>query len=76
MKSFHNKHHYQLQIIQSIALYIATGHTQDTNTQNLLDKTRVVLTDIHLKLHATQLKQLNQTQTHPFYLLNVHSDLL
>ena len=30
--------------------------------------------DIHLKLHATQLKQLIQTQTHPLHDLNVYSD--
>ena len=28
----------------------------------------------HLKLHATQLKQLIQTQTHPLHGLNVYSD--
>ena len=27
------------------------------------------------KLHASQPKQLTQTQTHPFYYINVHSDL-
>ena len=30
--------------------------------------------DTHLKLHATQLKQLNQTQTHPLHDLNEYSD--
>ena len=28
--------------------------------------------DIHLKLHATQLKQLTQTQTHPLHDLNAY----
>ena len=30
--------------------------------------------DTHLKLHATQLKQLTQTQTHPLHDLNAYSD--
>ena len=30
---------------------------------------------MHLKLHATQLKQLTQTQTHPLHDLNAYSDL-
>ena len=30
--------------------------------------------DTHLKLHAAQLKQLNQTQTHPLHGLNAYSD--
>ena len=29
----------------------------------------------HLKLHATQVKQLTQTQTHPLHDLNAYSDL-
>ena len=29
----------------------------------------------HLKLHATQLKQLTQTQKHPLHDLNTYSDL-
>ena len=29
--------------------------------------------DTHLKLHATQLKQLTQTQTHPLHDLNAYS---
>ena len=30
--------------------------------------------DTHLKLHATQLKQMTQTQTHPLHDLNAYSD--
>ena len=30
--------------------------------------------DTHLKLYATQLKQLTQTQTHPLHDLNAYSD--
>ena len=30
--------------------------------------------DTHLKLHATQLKQLTQTHTHPLHDLNTYSD--
>ena len=55
----------KLQAIQNTALQIATGCTQDTTTQHLHNKTKVLPMDIHLKLHATQLKQLTQTQTHP-----------
>ena len=31
--------------------------------------------DIHLKLHATQLKQLTQTETHPLHDLNAYINL-
>ena len=31
--------------------------------------------DTHLKLHATQLKRLTRTQTHPLHALNACSDL-
>ena len=55
---------YQTPTIQNIALRIAAGRTQNTNTQHLHDKTKVFLLETHLKLHTTQLKQLNQTQTH------------
>ena len=41
-----------------------------TNTQYLHDKTEVLPMDTHLKLHATQCKQLTQTQTHPLHDLN------
>ena len=55
-------------------LQIAIGCTQDTNTQHLHDETKVLPMDTHLKLHATQLKQLTQTQTHPLHDLNAYSD--
>ena len=54
-----------LQTIQNTALQIATGCTRDTNTQHLHDETKVLPIDAHLKLHATQLKQLTKIQTHP-----------
>ena len=63
----------KLQTIQNMTLQIATGCRQNTNTQHLHDKTKVLSMDIHLKFHATQLKQL--TQTHPLHDLNAHSDL-
>ena len=54
-----------LQTIQNTALHIATGCTQDTNTQHLHNEIKVLPMDTHLKLYATQLKQLIETQTHP-----------
>ena len=35
---------------------------------------KVLPTDTHLKLHATQLKQLTQTQTHSLHDLNAYPD--
>ena len=46
----------KLQIIQNTALFIATGCTQDTNIQDLQDKTSVLPMGTHLKLHATHFK--------------------
>ena len=43
-----------------------------TNTQHLHDETKVFPMDTHLKLHATQLKQLTQTQTHSLHDLNAY----
>ena len=50
----------------------ATHCTSDTNTQHLHDETKVLPMDTHLKLYATQLKQLTQTQTHPLHDLNAY----
>ena len=58
--------------MQNAALRIATGYTRDTNTQHLHDKTKVLPMNTHLKLHATQLKQLSQTQTHSLHDLNAY----
>ena len=66
----------KLQTIQNTTLRITTGCTRDTNTQHLLDKTKVLLMDAHLKFYAIQLKQLTQIQTHPLHDLNSHSDPL
>ena len=66
----------KLHTIHNTAWQIATGCTQDTNIQHLHDKTKVLPMDIHLKLHATQLKQLTQTQTHLLYIVNAYLDLL
>ena len=54
-----------MQTIQNTAVRIATGCTRDTNTQHLHDETKALPMDTHLKFHATQFKQLTQTQT-PF----------
>ena len=63
------------QTIQNTALSITTGFTQDVNTQHIHDKIKVLPMDTHLKLHATQLEQLIQTQTHTLYNLNAYSNL-
>ena len=62
----------KLQTIQNTALCLATGCTHDINTQHLHGKTKVLPMDIHLKLHATQLKQPSQIQTHPLHDLNTY----
>ena len=65
----------KLQTIHNKALPIATGSTQETNTQHQHDKISVLQMDINLKLCATQLKQLTQTQTHPLHdLTQIHSE--
>ena len=51
-------------------MQIATGCTQNTNTQHLHDEAKFLPMDTQLKLHTTQLKQLTQTQTHPLHDLN------
>ena len=48
---------------------------QDTNTQHLHNKTKVLPMDTHLKLYAAQLKQLTQSQKYPLHDLNAYSDL-
>ena len=53
---------------------IATGCTRDTNTQRLHDKTSVLSMGTHLKLQATELKKMTQTQTYPLRYLNAHFD--
>ena len=63
----------KLQIIQNTALRIATGCKRDINTQHLHDETKVLPIDTHLKLYATQLKQVTLTQKHSF-VLNAYSD--
>ena len=45
-----------------------------TNIQDLQDKTSVLPMGTHLKLHATHLKQMTQTQTHFFHYLNACLD--
>ena len=62
----------KLQTIQNTDLQIVTGCTRDTNTQHLHDETKVFPIDTHLKLHANQLKQLTQTQTHSLHDLNAY----
>ena len=53
----------------------ATACTRDTNTQHEnQDETKIFPMNIHLKLHATQFKQLTQTQTYPLHDLKAYSD--
>ena len=54
--------------------FIATGCTRDTNIQGLQDKTSVLPMGTHLKLHATHLKKMTQTQSHPLHYLNARLD--
>ena len=51
---------------------MVTGCTRDTNTQHLHDENKVLPMDTHLKLHVIQIKQLNQTQTHPLHDFNAY----
>ena len=62
----------KLQTIQNIGLFISIGCTRDTNIQSLLDKAIVQPMGTYLILHATDLKQMTQTQTHPLHNLNAH----
>ena len=60
----------KLQIIQDTPLHIATA----CQLQILHDEIRVFLIGTNLKLLASQLKQLTQTQIHPLWHFNAHSD--
>ena len=62
--------------MQNTALCIASNCTQDTNTQHPNNEIKILAMDIYLKPHATQLKQLTQTRTHPLHDLNAYSDPL
>ena len=50
-----------LQTVQNTALRIATGCTADRNAHHLHQETLVLPLSNHLKLHASQLKEKNQT---------------
>ena len=77
MEPYHIKHQHQETTNHSnTAFQIATGGTRDTNNQHLHDETKVLSMDTYLKLYATQLKQLNQTQTHSLHDLNAYSNPL
>ena len=60
----------KLQVMQNAALRTATGRTQDTNIQHLLDETLIFPIREYLQLHASQYKQ--ETQ-HPSHLLHKHT---
>ena len=62
----------KLQTIQNKALSIATGCTQDTNTQYLHDEINVLEMGTHLELYVTQLKELTHTHRHPLHCINAH----
>ena len=55
---------------QLCELLLAAHEIQTLNTYT----TSVLPMDNHLKLHATPLKQLTQTQTHPLHDINAYSD--
>ena len=50
-------------------------YTKSLESMNLHDKNKVYLVDTHHTLHATQLKQLTQTQTHLLHNLNLHNTM-
>jgi len=60
----------KLQIIQNLALGIATGCTRDTSTQHLHDETKVLPLNERLKLHASQLRLKKHVTQHPLFQLN------
>ena len=73
MEPYHIKHQHQdIANHSNTDFRILTGCTRDINTQHLHDETKVFPMDTHLKLHATQLKQLTQTQTHSLHDLNAY----
>ena len=75
MEPYHIKHlHQETANHLNTALRIAIGFTRGTNTQHLHKENKVLPIDTHLKLLATQLKQLTQTQIHPLHDFNAYSD--
>jgi len=65
MVTNHQKNRDKLQKIQNAALRTATGCTSDTNIQHLPTETKILPINDHLKLHASQLRQKAQLQSHP-----------
>ena len=63
----------KLQTIQNTALRIATGCTQDTNTQHLHTETKTLPLKQHLKLHASQYRQKAQHAEHPSHHLTTQA---
>ena len=66
--------HMMIEITPNTALRIASSCKRDSNPQQLHDETKVLLIVINLKLHATQLKQLTQTQTYPLHDFSAYSN--
>ena len=64
----------KLKTFQNTALRIATDSTRDRTIQHSHDKINVLLMVTYLKLHATQLKQLTQTQARPLRDLSAYSN--
>ena len=59
--------------IQNTALRIATGCTQDKNTQHLHTETKTLPLKQHLKLHASQYRQKAQHSEHPSHQLTIQA---
>ena len=57
----------KLQVMKNAALGTATGCTQDTNIQDLHDKTLILPIHEYLQLHASQYKQKTQHPSHPLH---------
>ena len=73
MKPYHIKHQHQETVNHSKHSFVHC-YWQHTNIQDLQDKTSVLPMGTHLKLHATHLKQITQTQTHFLHYLNAGLD--
>ena len=73
MEPYHIKHQHQETVNRSEHSFVHC-YSLHTNIQDLQDKTSVLPMGIHLKLHATHLKQITQTQTHFIHYLNARLD--
>ena len=62
----------KLQVMQNAALRACTGCTHDTNIQHLHDETNILPIQKHLQLHASQVRQKQNTHHIHFPVLCTH----